>query len=235
MHDLFPEIRHAVQRIKDAELKAFEGGILLGLQGRTDEEAFRVRSEYYDQREVRLDGLRELLNRALPAGIDAGFSGEWVVERLEALMASVEEAAYWDTTCHAGHGIEESNHFNELFGQVRANLEPLRLMARAAAARSPRDDDWRPASEAVVIANGKGFDITLDWISKRKDRIRTRLPRLPGNHKIEVEMGSLAIALFNEVGRGVGNTDTDEPGMAERAEIESRIQAARERKRQSGE
>src|SRR5262249_21930700 len=72
-------------------------------------------------------------------------------------------------------------------------------------------EEWMPASGAVGVANEKGYDITLGWISKRKDRLRTRPRQLPGNHKLEVEMGGLARVLFAEVERKTVKTDPDEP------------------------
>src|SRR5262249_45018941 len=64
--------------------------------------------------------------------------------------------------------------------------------------QKPEEEDWRPASEALKIANERGYDITLDWIAKRKDRIRTRAPQQRGRHHLEVEMGSFAKVVFFE-------------------------------------
>jgi hypothetical protein len=92
-------------------------------------------------------------------------------------------------------------------------------------------EDWLPASEAVAAANARGYGITLDWLSKRKARLRTRPPELPGKHRLEVEMNSLAVLLFREARPQAGNTDTDEPGPGEREGIEARKRDLRTRRR----
>jgi hypothetical protein len=97
----------------------------------------------------------------------------------------------------------------------------------------PKEEDWLPASEALYVARARGYDITLDWISKRKDRILTRRPQLSSKHRLEVEMGSLAKVLFTEAKRKAMTTDTDEPEKAEREGIEARMQAEQRSKRRS--
>jgi len=92
-------------------------------------------------------------------------------------------------------------------------------------------EKWMPASEALEVAEEKGYGITLDWISKRKRRIRTRPRQLPGNHKLEVEMSSFGAVLFAEAKRKTVKTDTDEPGVTERSQIEARKREAQESKR----
>src|SRR5262249_55929403 len=157
-----------------------------------------IRSECYDLREDRLGELRGLLGSALPAGIAAGFSGETVHAWLEALMDSVEGLAYWDTSF-------EGDPNNELWGGAQIKdltepvweaLEPLKVRASAAAAQAQAHppEVGLPASAAIAEASKLGRDVTLDWLSKRKDRIRTRPPQLPGRHQLEVEMGSFLVA-----------------------------------------
>jgi hypothetical protein len=94
-------------------------------------------------------------------------------------------------------------------------------------------EEWRPASEAAAVANKQGFSITLDWISKRKDRIRSRPRELPGRHKTEVEMGSFAKVLLTEAITEAVKADSDELDRAERDEIEARKVSERKRKRRS--
>jgi hypothetical protein len=106
----------------------------------------------------------------------------------------------------------------------------LRASGWAPAAQEKVDERWLSASEACKLAKARGFDITLDWVSKRKDRIRTRPPQLPGRHQLEVEMGSLVAVLFAEAKPRAPSGDTDEPGEAEREEIEARTRAEQARK-----
>jgi hypothetical protein len=94
-------------------------------------------------------------------------------------------------------------------------------------------EKWIPASEAVTVANGWGYNIVLGWISKRKDRIRTRPRQLPGKHQLEVEMGSLARVLLAEGDHKTVNTDPDEPDQSERDRIEVRKQAEEDLKRRT--
>jgi hypothetical protein len=115
----------------------------------------------------------------------------------------------------------------------------IRDMRRYVEARRPvtnrlpevAKEDWRPASEALDVARQKGYDITLDWISKRKGRICTRPRQLPGRHQLEVEMGSLGRVLFSEAIRHAGNANLDEPDESEREQIEARKRTEQERRR----
>jgi hypothetical protein len=125
---------------------------------------------------------------------------------------------------------------------TQIEIEFLRTFSRAEPADpknagdggSAAAEDWQPASRAVAIACQKGYKITADWISKRKDRLRTRGPQLPGRHKLEVEMNSLATVLFAENKRGApADTDTDEPDESERKMIEARMEQERQRKRRA--
>ena len=99
--------------------------------------------------------------------------------------------------------------------------------------QAPAGERWKPASAAVQEANAKGNSITLDWISKRKGKIRTREGQqlqLPGKHKLEVEMNSLAVVLFAEKSRSDTDTGAEEPERREREEIEARKRNAQQRK-----
>jgi hypothetical protein len=110
--------------------------------------------------------------------------------------------------------------------QIRSEVGEVARRREAAPNGIPFREDWQPATVAVAIANERGHDITLDWISKRKDRIQTRDPELPGNRKLELEMNTLAVVLFNGKGRKAkspkGNAGADEPDETERARIQTK-------------
>jgi hypothetical protein len=99
----------------------------------------------------------------------------------------------------------------------------------------PLEEVWLTPSEALALAKEKGYDITRDWLSKQKGRMRTREPRLPGNHRYEIEKNSLVLVLFHKRKRKAINpsrgTDADEPTEAEREEIEARMRAESDRRR----
>jgi hypothetical protein len=116
------------------------------------------------------------------------------------------------------------------------SIDDMKLYIEARPPRQERPvdatkEDWRPASEAVVIAAEKGYDITLDWVSKHKKKFRTRPRQLPGRHQLEVEMGSLAVVLFAEAGRSGREPEGDQPGQLERDRIEARKRAEHDHKR----
>jgi hypothetical protein len=145
---LYPAIREAVRGIKDAEIENFKNCIH-HLVGKTDNESIRVRSKCYDRREDKLVDLQTLLNWALPAGINAGFSGEHVEARLNALMQSVELASYWEGKCQgAPDDFEACHHFQTLFDQVREDLQPLRTWAVAADALMS-SQNTKPVADAA--------------------------------------------------------------------------------------
>jgi hypothetical protein len=126
--------------------------------------------------------------------------------------------------------------WEQLMLSLRAAAEVARgVVERASVRGDPAATDagekWMPASEAVEFANEKGYDITVGWISKRKDRLRTRPRQLPGNHQLEVEIGSLGRVLFNERTRKAVTTDTEEPDERQRDEFEARKKAEQARKR----
>jgi hypothetical protein len=102
MCDLYPAICLAVRGIKDAEKENFANGIHQ-LQGKRDTGTIRLRTKCYDKRDKRLADFGELLNLALPAGIKAGFSGEYVEARLRKLLKRAEKAAYWDANNTVRH------------------------------------------------------------------------------------------------------------------------------------
>jgi hypothetical protein len=100
---------------------------------------------------------------------------------------------------------------------------------------NPLADEWLTASAAVALACQKGYDITLDWIHKRKDRIRTRGRLLPGTHKLEVEQGSFALVLLKEAKRKTveneSDGDTDTPDQEQQEEIQARMREEEKRKK----
>lgn len=118
MCDLYKAIRKQVLAIRAAEIGNFKAR-LHHLRGRTDAKAIEKRDEVYDLRADRLVELLELLSSALPAGIDAGFSGEVVVAKLEALMSSVEEFCYWDGSFEGAVDIDMAAwwHYFETFSR----------------------------------------------------------------------------------------------------------------------
>jgi hypothetical protein len=151
---LYPAICQAVREIKDAEKENLKNGIHR-LQGKTDDESIRVRSECYDLRARKLFKLRKLLDMALPAGIKAGFSGEHVVARLKRLARSAERAVYWNEQCLDDEGWYV---FADLFDRVEIGLEHLAIWALATAA-DPIGKDPKPSRDS---GHSRGFR-TVKW------------------------------------------------------------------------
>jgi hypothetical protein len=87
MNDPFLAIRQAVRQLIDAEWENLRAGI---------HRPGSHRSEVLRRREERMNELRGLLAQALQPGIDAGFSGETVEERLSAVGKTVEGVTHWD-------------------------------------------------------------------------------------------------------------------------------------------
>src|SRR5262249_37644801 len=87
MSDPFVAIHQAVVQHIEAEWKNLRDGI---------HRPGSRRSEALRRREERMNELRALLGRALQFGIDAGFRGETVEERLSAVGKAAEGVTHWD-------------------------------------------------------------------------------------------------------------------------------------------
>jgi hypothetical protein len=87
----------------------------------------------------------------------------------------------------------------------------------------PAEEEWLPASKAVVRAEQSGHPTTLKWLTQnaRKYGVRIRPRQLPGRHKQEVEWASLAAWLLK---RRRPENDADE-------ETADRLREAQEQKR----
>jgi hypothetical protein len=87
----------------------------------------------------------------------------------------------------------------------------------------PAQEEWLPASQAVEVAQQGGHPIGLKWLTQnaRKHGVRIRPRQLPGSHKQEVELASLASCLLK---RPRPENDADE-------ETADRLRKAREQKR----
>jgi hypothetical protein len=93
-------------------------------------------------------------------------------------------------------------------------------------------EQWMPAGQAVEQAEQAGFSVTLPWLSRsaRKSGIKTRLPELPGRHRLEVEWNSLIVHLAK---KKIEGKDAAEPSERERKIIEEEKKKASEKKRRS--
>jgi hypothetical protein len=209
MYDLYPEIHQAVRNILKAEWENFDNK-LHHFRGQSDREARGIRRECYYRRGERLADLQGLLNAALPAGIDAGFSGEAVLALLRKVFDAVETAVYWDTTFE-GYGADDLAgwdmaawcHLKDLSGLVWAEVEELKIIANVARAREGcrgGQEEWLPASEALARADVVGHPITLPQLSKlaTSGKVKSRPRTLPGKHQLEVEWNTLAGHLLRE-------------------------------------
>lgn len=177
MCGLFSQIREAVRKIEFAETENFQNGLHLKT-GKTDDGSVRLRYEIHMLRADRLCHLADLLADTLAPGIKAGFSGEHVAASLEKLIASVEEAAYWNENCPA-YDLEADESemeccifseagciFSSLFDQANRDLKPLAVWAAAAAA----DPVSSPAKDA-----GQGHGTVRDvarFLRVSPDKIR---------------------------------------------------------------
>jgi hypothetical protein len=194
MRKLYSAIHRAVLALRDAEKKNWRDG-LHHRRGRTDKKSVEMREECYDRRADWLCNFSGLLDDAVPAGIEVGFGGETVMGWLDALMASVDDAAYWDTTFEgaADDDVAAYRHRIDLFVRVSDALAPLKIVADVAAART------RPVQEERLLFDRDTLTVTLD---------RKEYP----------ELDPTAFSILEEVWKGQGKpvsgkTLSDLPGM----------------------
>jgi hypothetical protein len=144
MSDPFLAILQAVEQLIDAEWENLRAGI---------HRPGSRRSEVLRRREERMNKLRTLLGQALRPGIDAGFRGETVEERLSAVGRAAEGVTYWDrllTRAPGGvayldpdkptewHGVDSiddqaEERLAELATRAQITLDGLQNLAIAAA------------------------------------------------------------------------------------------------------
>jgi hypothetical protein len=136
-----------------------------------------------------------------------------IVRRLRALHGFSEEAAY------------------------RVPLDEVLRLLRGGDPTAQAREDWQPYSVAVARAARKGYLISLSFLSKKQDRLRTRPKQLPGKHRREVEMNSLWAFLVSDDGPvpkpppNEMEADGGEPGPRQQDIISARITRASEKNR----
>jgi hypothetical protein len=91
---------------------------------------------------------------------------------------------------------------------------PTPQPARTLSDRDPQEELWMPASEAVQRAEKAGLKVSLSWLSRFGEKwgVKMRPRTLPGKHKLEAELNSLAGCLVRRAsGKGPTGEDDEEP------------------------
>jgi hypothetical protein len=184
--ELWQRVRQEVRNLRQAEVRNWKDGMHL-LAGKSDDKTVRWRTFRYARREGRLERLYRLLRSALPAGIAAGFSGEWVHARLEELAAAANEACYWNESYEGPlkDGNWVGTHIDILFSKVRTCVEPLATMAAAvdgaaASAREAAAKGRTPAQKGVPGRRGYPLEIKDYALRLRRDHPQWNAARLRG-------------------------------------------------------
>jgi hypothetical protein len=118
--------------------------------------------------------------------------------------------------------------------------EQLELEFFLAAEVGSTTEEWLPAGAAAERAESKGLPLSLSYLSRlvKADKVRSRPPRLPGRHKLEVEWTSLVGYLTRKPVKGEAagkavRTGRQRKTLADAVEdIERRKKEAHDQKRQ---
>jgi hypothetical protein len=142
MSDLYPEIHRVIGEFKDFEL----GNRRAGLHQRrdpTDEVACDMHEEVWSRRDDLLGALHGLLRSALDPCIEAGFTAEFVMKRLDRLLTAADKASSWDMSFRGDvdNYFWVKSHFDTLFDRVSKALDRVHEMAFVACAREEASGD----------------------------------------------------------------------------------------------
>jgi len=90
----------------------------------------------------------------------------------------------------------------------------------------PAKEEWLPATMALERAEGKGFKVNIKWLTRDSPKygVLIRERQLPGRHKKEVEMRSLAQCLLKRgklLKRAPSEDELDEEAISLRIKKES--------------
>ena len=97
---------------------------------------------------------------------------------------------------------------------IKMQEPPTPQPARTLSDRDAPEELWMPASEAVQRAEKAGLKVSLSWLSRfgEKRGVKMRPRTLPGKHKLEAELNSLAGCLVRRAsGKGPTGEDDEEP------------------------
>jgi hypothetical protein len=183
MSDLYPAILREVREIYEAEVEVLQSCRYL-VDGYVPDDVFDTPAD-------RLVAFSDLLDWALPVGINAGFSDEVVLDYMRALLASVEEMCQWWKA--AGDLLEDPEAIRELnkrrrrYGEgfhdvdsdayvrnrlyeelsaryvdVKAKMQPLREMAAAASGLAAMDEELEDQETTAGARHGPEFR-SVNW------------------------------------------------------------------------